>query len=466
MFPAPRPLNWARQAIPDADQIITAASLSGKVAYAVADAATGRMLETRMPLLAQPPASVTKAMTALYGVQTLGAQFQFRTQLIATGPVQNGRLQGDLVLLGTGDPQMDTDTLVKLAAALKASGVREVSGRLRVAPDALPYIAAIDPTQPDHVGYNPAIAGLNLNFNRVYFEWKRTASDYDIAMDARSDSVRPRVAMASIQIADRDLPVYTYAKRAGVERWTVARTALGNGGGRWLPVRDPAAYVTDVFQTLARSYGIDLRTGDPVRGGVQGTVLAEERSAELAPLVRSMLRYSTNLTAEAVGLSATGATQGRPASLTASAEAMNSWLARTLGIPAPKFVDHSGLGEASRISPQHMVQALQHPTAIATLRGLLKDVPVMDGQGTPLPDDGPQVVAKTGTLNFVSTLAGYIRTKGGRDLVFAVFSADLAQRDRLSKSERESPTGGRRWVRSARNMQNDLLRRWSQVYDT
>ena len=85
------------------------------------------------PLFPLPPASVTKALTALYGIQTLGAQFQFRTQLIATGPVQNGRLQGDLVLLGTGDPQMDTDTLVKLAAALKATGIREVSGRLRAA---------------------------------------------------------------------------------------------------------------------------------------------------------------------------------------------------------------------------------------------------------------------------------------------------------------------------------------------
>lgn len=465
LFPAARPLNWERRAIPSAQEIIQAAALSGKVSFAVADAHTGQMLETHSPLLAQPPASVAKAITALYGLKTLGEQFQFRTQLVATGPIQNGRLNGDLVLLGSGDPQMDTDTLVKLAAALKASGLREITGRFRVAPDALPYIPSIDPGQPEHVGYNPSISGLNLNFNRVFFEWKREAETYAITMDARSESIRPRVSVARMSIADRNLPVYTYAKRQGVERWTVARTALGNGGGRWLPVRAPDAYAAEVFQILARAHGIDLRAGDPVRGGVQGTVLAEERSAELKPLLRSMLRYSTNITAEAVGLSATIASRGRPSTLSASAEAMNAWVATNLGVNQPKFVDHSGLGHASRISPHAMVNALRHDSAQTALRGILKTIVLTDRSGEPLPPGGPSVVAKTGTLNFVSGLAGYVRTKGGRDLVFAVFSADMARRDGLSRTERERPAGGRRWTRSARRMQNDLLRRWATMHD-
>lgn len=463
--PAARPVHWGRQAVPSADEIIASAAISGKVAFALVDAKTGRMLESRNPLLAQPPASVTKAITALYGLRTLGPQFQFRTQLVATGPVQNGRLNEDLVLVGSGDPQMDTDTLVKLAKALKTAGVREVTGRFRVAPGALPYIAAIDPGQPDHVGYNPSVSGLNLNFNRVYFEWKRQASDYAVTMDARSDSVRPQVSVARMSIADRDLPVYTYAERRGVERWTVARTALGNGGGRWLPVRHPEAYVSEVFQILARAHGIVLRSGDPVSGSVQGQVLAEERSAELRPLLRSMLRFSTNLTAEAVGMTATIANRGRPGSLAASAQAMNSWVEGNLGLSSPRFVDHSGLGDGSRISPRDMVTALMTQTARSELQGILKPIHLEDGQGTALGANGPTIVAKTGTLNFVSGLAGYIRTPKGRDLVFAMFSADMSRRTRIARSERERPQGGRRWTRAARRMQHDLLRRWSEIYD-
>ncbi len=464
LFPAPRPTNWERQAIPTAEDIISAAALSGKVAFAVADARTGTILESRNPLLGQPPASVTKAITSLYGLGNLGPQFQFRTQLVATGPVSNGRLNGDLVLVGSGDPQMDTDGLVKLAAALKASGIREITGHFRVAPDALPYIQSIDPAQPEHLGYNPSVSGLNLNFNRVYFEWKSVPTGYTVTMDARSRSVRPGVTTARMAIADRDLPVYTYSSRQGIDRWTVARTALGKEGGRWLPARNPAAYTGEVFRTLARAYGINLRNGDAAHGAVTGTVIAEERSAELRPLLRAMLKHSTNITAEAVGLSATTAHRSRPSSLSASAEAMNAWAAANLG-GRTNFVDHSGLGPRSRISPREMVNALVHPGSQDTLQGILKEIRLTDRQGEALPENGPQVVAKTGTLNFVSGLAGYIKTKGGRDLAFAVFSADLSRRQGISRAEMERPSGGRRWTRSARRMQNDLVRRWAAMHD-
>ncbi len=464
-IPVSRPLNWARQAIPSADEIIAAAANSGKVAFAVADVRTRQILETRTPLLAQPPASVTKTITALYGLQSLGDGFQFRTQLIATGPIRNGRLDGDLVLQGTGDPQLDTDGLVKLALALKATGMRKMTGQFRIASDALPYIRAIDPSQPDHVGYNPSISGLNLNFNRVYFEWKRRASAYDVSMDARSDSVRPSVTMTRVAVANRNLPVYAYAQRGEVEYWTVARTALGNDGGRWLPVRNPSAYAAGVFQTLARSYGLELQIGDPVSGRAQGTVIAEERSAELKPLLRAMLRYSTNITAETIGLTATLRDRGRPETLSSSAEAMSAWVAKNLDANHAKFVDHSGLNGASRISPNAMVQALTGTGVPATLRELLQPIHLTDRTGEASQRGDAHVVAKTGTLNFVSSLAGYIRTKGGRDLVFAVFCADMSRREGLSRDERENPSGSRRWALSARRLQDDLLRRWVVMHD-
>ncbi|MBA5764839.1 D-alanyl-D-alanine carboxypeptidase, partial [Vibrio sp. 404] len=89
---------------------------------------------------------------------------------------------GDLILAGSGDPSLDTAALARLARLLRAAGVSEVTGALRVQADALPAIRSIDPGQPDHLGYSPAIAGLNLNFNRVYFEWKRQGSDYAVTM--------------------------------------------------------------------------------------------------------------------------------------------------------------------------------------------------------------------------------------------------------------------------------------------
>jgi D-alanyl-D-alanine carboxypeptidase/D-alanyl-D-alanine-endopeptidase (penicillin-binding protein 4) len=149
---------------------------------------------------------------------------------MATGPISNGRLKGDLVLVGGGDPTLTTDDLAEMAAGLKRAGVREVTGKFKVNASALPYVKSIDNSQPDHVGYSPAVSGLNLNFNRVHFEWKRiggVGGKYEIMMDARTEKYRPRVSIAKMRVVNREQPVYGYKSANGVDNWTVARRALG-----------------------------------------------------------------------------------------------------------------------------------------------------------------------------------------------------------------------------------------------
>ena len=122
---------------------------------------------------------------------------------------------------------MSTDHLVELADALKAFGVTEVKGRFLCWRGALPYAEEIEPSQLDHLGYNPAISGLNLNYNRVYFEWARFGNDWRTIMDARTENPGPAVSMARVRIVDRGAPVFT---TDALDSWTVARSALGNGG--------------------------------------------------------------------------------------------------------------------------------------------------------------------------------------------------------------------------------------------
>ena len=75
-----------------------------------------------------------------------------------------------MILAGGGDPVLNTDALGDMARRLKAAGIREISGKFLVYGGALPNVAEIDKSQPDHVSYNPAISGINLNYNRVHFE--------------------------------------------------------------------------------------------------------------------------------------------------------------------------------------------------------------------------------------------------------------------------------------------------------
>jgi len=464
--PPARAGDFHKQAVKGADALIAAARLGGKVSFVVADAKTGLILETANPVLPQPPASVTKTITSLYALDTLGAGYRFKTRLMATGPVVNGRLKGDLVLVGGGDPTLDTDDLADMAAALKQAGVREVSGKFKVNSSALPFIKQIDKSQPDYLGYNPAVCGLNLNFNRVHFEWKRSASGYDVAMDARTKKYRPSVRIAKMRVVDRDLPIYTYKDSGGVDSWTVARRALGRDGSRWLPVRKPHLYAAEVFQTMARSQGISLPRAVVSKGAAKGTVLVEHNSEQLQVLLKALLKFSNNMTAEAIGMTASAARSGNVASLKASAKKMTDWTASHTGARKSKFVDHSGLGTGSRLTAGDMVAALVRQGPNGSLAHLLKPIGLRDANGRVIKGHPVKVHAKTGTLNFVSALAGYVTAPDGTQLAFAMFMADEKRRAGVAKSDREAPQGAKSWNKAAKRLQQALIERWATLYGT
>jgi len=438
--------------------------VGGRGAEAGAEAKAGRELEGLNEGVATPAASVTEAVTALYALAVLGGSHRFQTRLVATGPIAGGVLQGDLILAGGGDPTLDTNKLASLAAALKKAGVREVRGAFRVYDGALTRVDTIDPAQPDHVGYSPAVAGIALNFNRVHFEWRRQGGGYAVTMDARSNRYKPAVYTSTMKIAERRLPTYVYSSSGGKDHWSVSRGALGNGGARWLPVRNPGLYAGDVFQTLARSQGVPLPAPKLTQAAPRGTAIAAVQSDTLTEICRGMLRFSNNLTAEMVGIAATVKRTGSvPRTLKASAAEMNRWAASALGTNGLKLVDHSGLGAGSKMTADAMLTALLKARS-GGLRGILKPIAMLDANRNIIKNHPIDVHAKTGTLNFVSTLAGYMTARDGTEMAFAIFTANEAQRRGLSKSERERPQGGRSWNRRSKAMQQKLIERWGTLY--
>ena len=124
-------------------------------------------------------------------------------------------------------------------------------------------------------------------------------------------------------------------------------------------------------------------------------------------------------------------------------------------LPVSEGVDHSGLGGASRISAEALALALARSPWMGDLMRPFATRDKAKGKG-------PGVRAKTGTLNFVSGLAGFVDTP--RPMVFAIFAADTARRDSLSGAERERPSGGPEWTRRARAMQGQLIERWAALH--
>ncbi|MEL6960035.1 MAG: D-alanyl-D-alanine carboxypeptidase/D-alanyl-D-alanine-endopeptidase [Pseudomonadota bacterium] len=445
---------------PGIADLIEAAQLGGDVACVVADARTGEELVAVGADIPLPPASVTKAVTALYALDALGGGFRFVTRVVAMGDVTDGVLEGDLVLVGGGDPTLSADHLAQLAADVAEAGIVQVRGRLLCWRGALPYAEEIEPSQLDYLGYNPAVSGLNLNYNRVHFEWKRSGGAWQTTMDARTEDRVPPVSMARVRIVDRASPVFT---AAGPDRWTVARSALGQGGSRWMPVRQPALYAGDVFRAVAREVDLTLPAPEVIddlpEGFDAGQEVAQHRSPTLRTICQEMLLYSTNLTAEICGLAATQARVNQPLDIVASAQVMNDWLGETYGIEAA-FKDHSGLSDENRISAAAMQAILLQEGPASALRPILRRIAMRDADRNRIEDYPVVVRAKTGTLNFVSSLSGFIETATGDDLIFTIFTANLERRAQGKASGAEVPEGSIAWNRRSKRLQQQVLQRW------
>lgn len=472
-FPPARPTGFSQPALaalPVAPStaplsaFLQSYGLSGDTALIAIDAETGAVIEQHLPERPLPPASTAKALTALYALHHLGHEHSFPTRALSRGgAISNGTLAGDLVLQGSGDPTLDTAALARLADRLIALGLRRVTGQFIVDGTALPNLDHIYADQPVAAGYNPSVAGLNLNFNRVHFLWTVANGRASLSMDARSDRETPAISRISISAATRTVPVYTHQWTRDAERWTVASSALGNGGARWLPVRLPALYAGDVLRALLAARGCTVPAPTAAAAGSAHTVLAEVRSDPLQSMVRGMLRYSTNITAECLGLSATIRAGQRPRALSPSAAAMNGWLRERYGATGLSLLDHSGLNDQSTVTVRGMTQFLLAARREGILPQLLRDHPLRDANGRPMANHPIGVVAKTGSLNFVSSLAGYAQPRGGRPVVFAIISADLTRRAALSDLDQDEPAGTRDWARSARILQQRLIERWGAL---
>ncbi|MFV0244993.1 MAG: D-alanyl-D-alanine carboxypeptidase/D-alanyl-D-alanine-endopeptidase [Qingshengfaniella sp.] len=461
--PRPMPRKGPGQALSvaqETDRIIAEAGLSGAVALRLIDARDGRILLDRDGQRPLPPASVAKSITAAYALDHLGAGHRFATRLIAHGPIRDGRLAGDLVLAGGGAPTLDSDGLAELVAGMQAAGIRQVGGRFLWWDGALPHIAEIEPGQPDHLGYNPSGSGLNLNFNRGHFSWRRAEGRVRTEMDARTGSRLPGVTVIEATVADRAQPIFIHEtdSQTGTERWSVAARALGVGGSLWLPVRDGGAYAADVLRTLAGSAGVDLPAPEKARTDPAGPAVATVVSAPLHRIAQGMLRHSTNLTAEVLGLTASAVRAGgMPVDLAASADQMTAWAGDTLGMADSHFADHSGLSGDSRTTPADLCGAYARLGAAGPLRPLLRDIGLADPGGRMLPIT---VAAKTGTLNFVSCLGGYLEPENGPPMIFAIQTVDPERRAAIPPGQEDNPPGTALWTRRSRRMQFDLLRLW------
>jgi D-alanyl-D-alanine carboxypeptidase/D-alanyl-D-alanine-endopeptidase (penicillin-binding protein 4) len=304
-----------------------------------------------------------------------------------------------------------------------------VTGSFRVATDALPAIDQIDPAQLPHWATTLPISALNLNFNRVFFEWERFGRR--ITPSGWMPGVRQPFAVRH-GLADDDraagLPGLHLRQRRAARRMDRGAQRAGQWRGALAAGPAPSAYAAEVFQMLARARGIALGTpvlseSAPARARAGR---AREPAARRNPARHDALVHEPH--GGGRGPDRDAGRRVRPTTLAESGAEMVRGCASVSarGRRGSSIIRASGVG--SRIRPNDMTRALVAAGPNGMLRGLMRDIPILDERETILPTirfrSWPRPARSTSCRRWRATC----RTPSDRTLAFSIFCADLDRR--------------------------------------
>ncbi|HEY0306163.1 MAG TPA: D-alanyl-D-alanine carboxypeptidase/D-alanyl-D-alanine-endopeptidase [Longimicrobiales bacterium] len=414
------------------------------------------------------PASGLKLFTTAAALYYLGPEFRYSTFLLADGKIENGVLNGDLVVYGTGDPTFTArfgrrdGIWHEFADTLLALGVKEVRGS--VIGDASYFAGRGTGTgwQEDYIGASYAAPSSALSYGE---------NIATLQIKPRAVGEPPFVGLADgadeISVINHAQTVargrsFIHVARSSYDSPLEVRGQISRGTTsiqRTVPVADPAQYAAAVFKKILSDKGITVTgptksvtdaAGSPVTGRMVFApaldarqpvrVLAIHQSPPLIDILEIVNKKSHNLMAEQT-LRTVGRVALGEGSVEAGEKAVIQLLVRETGDAPEGFDmdDGSGLSVLDRASARNFIHLLS----------FMAKSPMFDSYWQTLPEAGVanglrrmggtaaagNLRAKTGTIDNVSSLSGYVRASDGERLAFSIISNNVPSTYRAKRIE-------------------------------
>ena len=415
-----------------------------KVGAYVVDVASGKELYGAGADAGMSLASTTKLLTSVAALGTLGGGFRWRTAVYADDLDEaTGEVKGNIYLRGRGDPTLSEPDLRQLADDLAARGVRKIGGQLVI--DASYFDGDTEPPhfgeQPkEHAAFRAPVASLGVARSSITVNV--IAQPGGGAKVWLSPDAGDYVKLTKTEVKS-DLEKKTHLKvdlkpkkdHLEIEVTGLIRPSDGSFDRRYR-IDDPARFAAEVFRRDLRAAGIKLGK-KPFGAGAAPPIaklLAVHDSAPLSTVIREMNKQSDNYFAESVlkTLGAETRTVPGPASWSDGLTAVRSYLAK-IGIPAGTYRQENGSGlyGSTEVSAKQLVTLLRAAHEDYRIGpDLVASLPVGGLDGTLAKrwhghDASGRVRAKTGTLDKVVTLAGFVAVEGGHELAFAILVNDI-----------------------------------------
>lgn len=449
-------------------QALNQAHIPASAMAALVQSADGQhTLLTHLPDVPLQPASTIKLLTTFAALDQFGPAKRWPTRIYASAPVVGGVLHGDLIIEGGGDPKLVLESFWLLLRQLRQQGLQRIEGNLLLSRQLFglePFDAAKFDGDPAKT-YNVGPDALLLNFKSIRLSFAADPASGRV-------SVQSEPPLSGMQIMPPAL-----GHTACDEEWQAQLAPTWQGSTLHFGGSYPATcgvrhwfmhpyglsanqYAYGLFATLWREMGgsIDGQAHDGVvpPGAL---LLAQTESPPLAELIRDINKFSNNVMARQLLLllgaqvsvsapvsapvqasAAASATTATAALTTArGVQAIGNWLAaQQLAMPELVLENGSGLSRNERISVASLNRLLQRAWDSPFMPEFVASLPVVAHDGTmrrrlsQSPIAG-QAHLKTGTLDGVRSLSGYVRGKSGRVwVVSSILNHELADSGRIA----------------------------------
>jgi serine-type D-Ala-D-Ala carboxypeptidase/endopeptidase (penicillin-binding protein 4) len=437
----------------------------------------GDTLFARSPDAALTPASNMKLLTTAAALEYLGPGHRFVTYVLADGPIRDGVLEGSVYLFGTGDPMLGTrfaeraaPALVALADTLELLGVREIRGDIVGDGSYFAGNGSGAGWQPDYLNawYATPAGALSVHENLVRIEVSGAEAGRPPELTyvpggegirVRNDAVSGGGGRARVVRATYDGPILVTGR-------------AGSGSSRHdVSVPNPAMYAAALFRDVLAErdvalHGVVRANDDPSASPVTGRsafapaledpdtrlrVLAEHTSAPLLEILEVINQRSHNFYAEQV-LRALGRAAGGNGSADSGGRAILALMVRegvdTTGV---RIADGSGLSPLNRASASSFIALLRYVQESPHAELFMTTLPVAGESArfrrmgnTPAAGN---LRAKTGTIEKVSALSGYVTGANGERIAFSIIGNNLGS---VSQGKHIENTIGARLAEFAR----------------
>ncbi|MGH8727560.1 MAG: D-alanyl-D-alanine carboxypeptidase/D-alanyl-D-alanine endopeptidase [Burkholderiales bacterium] len=383
------------------------------------------------------PASVMKLLTTYAGLDLLGPAFTWKTEVYTKGERQGDALNGDLMLKGYGDPKFTLENLWLLLRNLRARGLREIRGDLVLdrsyfsLPSHIPADFDGKATRPYNVGPD----ALLLNFHTVELQFlpneeKNLVGIAALPMPAELQIVN-LLTLDGESCGDWREKLDANVNDEGASAIAVFRGSYSADCAEKtyrIAVLNQNTYILGVFRQLWEELGGTLVGGVREESWSFGwDLLTEMGSLTLAEAVRDINKFSNNVMARQLFLTIGAEGFGANGSLELSREAIGNWLAnKSLNFPELILENGSGLSRKERISAAHMGAILLSAWRSPLMPEFIASLPLAGLDGTMkrrLNGSGiaGQAHLKTGSLEGVKTVAGYVLDQKGRRIAVVCF---------------------------------------------